>query len=282
MTRPSKRRQSAVDSALRPPSALLLALEARAFVELAACAAAVVPMLWQAPRGDGHPVLVLPGLAAGDTSTWPMRQFLTRCGYAAYPWELGANFGPKDGLVRGLFDRVKSIHKSHGRKISLIGWSLGGAMARALAVRMPNAVRSVITLGSPLGGHPKATNAWRLFEIVSGFDANDKRLRTLGSRHPRVPHTAILSKTDGIVNWQMSLAPDDAEHAENIDVPASHFGLGVNPTVLWAIADRLAQPEGEWRPFDRSGWRSLVYGKPTLRRADFGDATDLYVSGKGI
>jgi pimeloyl-ACP methyl ester carboxylesterase len=278
---PPSRRKTVVDETLQPPSALLLALESRAFLEAAACAAAW-PMLRAAPRGDGHPVLVLPGLAAGDGSTWPLRRFLARCGYAAYPWRLGRNLGPKDGLVRGLFDRVRAIHREHGRKLSLVGWSLGGAMARALAVRMPSAVRSVITLGSPLGGHPRGTNAWRLFEIVSGFSANDRRLRTLAARHPRVPHTAILSKTDGIVNWRMSMAPDDAEQAENIDVPASHFGLGVNPAVLWAIADRLAQPEGEWRPFDRSGWRGLVYGKPTLRRADFGEASDLYSPGKGI
>jgi len=128
-------------------------------------------------------------------------------------------------------------------------------------VREPKRVRSVITLGSPLTGHPKATNAWRLFEMVSGVRADDPRLRALMSRHPPVPSTSILSKTDGIVSWPMSLIPQ-THQSENIEVNASHFGMGANPAVLWAIADRLAQPEGKWKPFDRKGLRAFVYDDP--------------------
>ena len=171
------------------------------------------------------------------------------------------NRGPRDGVVRKLLARIRAIQREHQRKVSLVGWSLGGAMARVLAVREPQQVRSVITLGSPLGGHPRATNAWRLFELVSGVRADDPRLRALLSRHPAVPSTSILSKSDGIVAWPMSLIPQNG-HSENIEVSASHFGMGANPAVLWAIADRLAQPEGHWKPFDRSGWRALVYGDP--------------------
>jgi pimeloyl-ACP methyl ester carboxylesterase len=248
------------EAQMRAPSPLLLALEGRAFLEWAACVAAW-PLLTRAPRGDGHPVLVLPGLTAGDSSTWPLRKFIERCGYAVYPWELGLNCGPRSGVVRKLLARIRGIERAHERKVSLVGWSLGGAMARALAVREPTRVRSVITLGSPLGGHPKATNAWRLFEWVSGVRADDPRLRVLMSRHPLVPSTSILSKTDGIVSWPMSLIPQNAQ-SENIEVSASHFGMGANPAVLWAVADRLAQPEGNWKPFTRHGLRSLVYDDP--------------------
>jgi pimeloyl-ACP methyl ester carboxylesterase len=253
---------------LGPPSRLLLALEGRAFFEWAALAVAS-PVLDRAPQGDGHPVLVLPGFVAGDGSTWPLRRFLVRRGYAAAPWRLGLNVGPQGQIARRLSARVRALHKQHGRKVSLVGWSLGGAMAHALALRMPELVRSVITLGSPLGGEPKATNAWRLFETISGYRADDPRLKKRLAGVPRVPTTSILSKTDGIVNWRTSLLPEH-ERSENIEVNASHFGLGANPSVLWAIADRLAQPEGGWKPFAHQGaWRTLFFGDP--RRPSLGD-----------
>jgi pimeloyl-ACP methyl ester carboxylesterase len=261
MKKESKRSNGpGIDAQMRAPSALLLAMEGRAFFEWAACVAAW-PLLTQAAQGDGHPVLVLPGLAASDASTWPLRKFLEGRGYAVYPWEQGLNCGPREGIVRKVLARMRGIQREHGRKLSLVGWSLGGAMAHALALREPQRVRSVITLGSPLGGNPKASNAWRLFEFVSGVRADDPRLHALMHGQPRVPSTSILSKTDGIVAWPMSLVAP-ADHCENIQVSASHFGMGANPAVLWAIADRLAQAEGEWKPFDRSGWRSLIYGDP--------------------
>jgi pimeloyl-ACP methyl ester carboxylesterase len=164
---------------------------------------------------------------------------------------------------------VRSVQKKHKQKVSIIGWSMGGAMANALALRMPERVRQVITLGSPLTGHPKGTNAWRVFELVSGFRADDHRLMELVNGNPTVPTTSIMSKTDGIVNWRMSLA-QESHIAENIEVSATHLGMGANPAVLWAIADRLAQVEGQWKPFERSSaWRTLLYRDPhRFRLAD--------------
>jgi pimeloyl-ACP methyl ester carboxylesterase len=215
-------------------------------------------------------VLVLPGLAAGDATTWPLRKFLGSRGYEVYPWELGLNVGPRDGIVRGLAQRVREIHKEHRQKISLVGWSLGGAMARAMAVAMPDKIRSVITLGSPHAGHPRASNAWRIFEMLSGISADDPRLQAHLKRLPRVPMTSILSKSDGVVAWPMSMIPEE-KLSENIEVRASHLGLGVNPVVLWAIADRLAQIEGQWKPFERQGWHSVFFRDPRSERIN-----DLY------
>jgi len=253
---------------LQAPSGLLLALEGRAWLEMGSLALAW-RWLQKAPPGDGHPVLVLPGLVAGDTSTWPLRKFLQQRGYATYPWELGLNYGPRREIVRGLVDRVRQLHREHGRPVSLVGWSLGGALACALAARMPKKIRQVVTLGSPLQAQPRATNAWRVFELVSGWSIDDPAIARIAAKPLRVPHTAILSRSDGIVNWRMSLAKD-APQSESIEVPASHFGLGVNPAVLWAIADRLAQPEGQWRPFAHYGpWRGLFYRDPRrVRLAD--------------
>jgi pimeloyl-ACP methyl ester carboxylesterase len=131
------------DSPIRAPSPFLLALEGRAFIEWAACVAAW-PLLACAARGDGHPVMVLPGLAVGDTTTLPLRKFIEGRGYASYGWDLGLNYGPRDGIMRKLVARLHQIERKHKRKVSLVGWSLGGAMARALAVHEPKRVRSVI------------------------------------------------------------------------------------------------------------------------------------------
>ena len=246
---------------LKAPSALLMAMEGRAMFEWASYAL-TWPWLRNAPRGDGHPVLVLPGLCVGDNSTYPLRRFLSHLGYEAYPWHQGLNFGPRDHVIKGLVDQVRAVQKKHGQKVSLIGWSLGGAMANALALRMPERIRQVITLGSPLTGHPKGTNAWRVFELVSGFRSDDERLMELVNGNPTVPTTSIMSKTDGVVNWRMSLA-QESRIAENIEVSATHLGMGANPAVLWAIADRLAQAEGDWKPFQRTGtWRSMLYRDP--------------------
>jgi pimeloyl-ACP methyl ester carboxylesterase len=243
---------------LAGPSAALLALEARAWLEFASLIPAL-PVLQAAPRGDGHPVLVLPGWLASDTSTRALRWFLRDRGYHAHGWRLGRNHGPTSEIVSGLAARLGALRARHGRRISLVGWSLGGIYARELARRRPDDVRQVITLASPFRD-PDATSA-----LIT---------RLAGRRPPRapdvierlrsplpVPTTAIYSRTDGIVAWQCSVQ-EAGPQTENIEVEASHVGLGVNPAVLYAIADRLAQPEGQWQPFDRSGLRQLVYRDP--------------------
>lgn len=250
---------------LLPPSPMLLALEGRALFEWAAFAAARPWLVRNAPRGDDHPVMVLPGLIASDRSTGPLRRFLIDCGYHVYPWEQGFNRGPVADTEQRLLDRVQQISARHdGRKVSLVGWSLGGAMARALAVGLPEHVRAVITLGSPLGGDPKATNAWRVFEMVSGLKVDDPGLHQRLIEHPTMPFTSIFSKTDGVVHWRLSLAPQ-TRYSENIVVDGSHLGLGANPAVLWAIADRLSQREGQWEPMDRNGWHSVFFREPRNR-----------------
>jgi len=243
-----------------PPSWLNLLLEGRAVVEWSAWLLAR-PWFGQAPKGDGHPVLVMPGLMAGDGSTWPLRHFIEALGYAAYPWEQGLNRGPRAGLVPKLVSKIEKLNDTHGAPVSLIGWSLGGAIARALAYRMPERVRCVITLGSPLSGDGSGSNATKVFEWASGMRASDPRLQRMLGGHPPVPMTSILSKTDGVVDWRMSLTPD-VERAESIEVSASHLGMGANPIVLWAIADRLAQDPQAWQAFERSGWRQLLYRDP--------------------
>jgi len=245
-----------------PPSLLWLLLEGRAVYELATTAL-VKPWLRKAPRGDGHPVMVLPGFVASDLSTKPLRNFLKEQGFAAHPWLLGRNLGLRDGLEERLFERLRELRDRYDRKVSLVGWSLGGVFARELAALEPESVRSVITMGSPYNSNPKANHSWRAFEWVSRRKIehiDPERVARLKEPLP-VPTTSIYSRQDGITNWRCCI--EDAGHqAESIGVPGSHCGLGVNPLVLYAVADRLAQPEGHWLPFNRSGVRSWVYRQP--------------------
>ena len=242
---------------LRAPGAFLLALEGRAPLEFSATLAAW-PFLRTAARGDGHAVIIFPGLGAGDFSTLPLRNFLSSQGYETYGWDLGLNFGPREGVIQKGIERVRQIRTDSGRKVSLIGWSLGGIYAREFAKALPNDVRAVITLGTPFAGDPRATNAWRLYEFASGHKLGDPALLNHLKAAPPVPTTSIFSRTDGVVAWPLSLQRESSI-AENIEVVASHIGLGMNPIALYAVADRLAQAEGGWSKFDRSGWRKWFF-----------------------
>ncbi len=253
---------SVAAQSLRPPSRTLMFLEGRALPELGAFLGAL-PLLGLAPYGDGHPVLVLPGLVASDVSTRPLRAFLKTRGYAVSGWRQGRNLGLRPGVQHAMVDLVQELNDTHGRKISLVGWSLGGLYARQLAKMMPERVRQVITLGSPFASTPKATNAWRVYEMASGrrADEEDSRFGGTLAGAPPVPTTAIFSRTDGICAWQ-GCREQSSHMAESIEVESSHCGMGHHPAAVYAVADRLAQKEGEWAPFDRSGWRSLVYPDP--------------------
>ena len=253
---------TATAHALNPPSRTLMFLEGRAFHELGAFLGAL-PLLSLAPRGDGHPVLVLPGLVASDASTRPLRSFLGSKGYAVSGWRQGRNYGLRPGVQHAMVDLVRELSDAHGRKISLVGWSLGGLYARQLAKMMPERVRQVITLGSPFAGHPTSTNAWRVYEWASGRRADevDPDFGSTLAEPPPVPTTAIFSRTDGVCAWQGCMEKASAE-TESIEVESSHCGMGHHPAAVYAVADRLAQAEGEWQPFDRAGWRSMVYPDP--------------------
>jgi len=251
-----------VTGRLRPPALSLLLAEVRGIFEFNA-SLMLSPLLMGAPRGDGHPVLTLPGFLASDLSMAPMRRYLKELGYDAHAWNNGRNIGGVLRMRSALRDRLAAVHTATGRKVSIIGWSLGGVYARDLALQAPDMVRSVVTLGSPFANDIRATNATRLYEALSGEAVEDNaELRTAIAGDLPVPATSIYSRTDGVVNWRTCiLRPSDT--AENIEVYlASHIGLGVNAAALWAVADRLAQSEGQFRQFDRSGPFAIAYAPP--------------------
>lgn len=258
---------SSARKAAHPPSKLLAFTEpSRALAELAAFYA-LRPLLSFLPRGDGHGVLVLPGFMATDTSTAPMRRLLSQLGYAVEGWNLGRNLKVDNERIEAMARCVSDLYDKTGGKISIVGWSLGGVFARELAKQMPDKVRQVITLGSPISDNRRFTNARPLFEMINGKRPEPMRngkFKKL-SDAPPVPTTSILTKADGVVHWRGSVQHAGGNpQTENIEVYASHIGLGVNPAVMLAIADRLAQPEGEWAPFEASGCAAFAFPKSGL------------------
>jgi pimeloyl-ACP methyl ester carboxylesterase len=232
-----------------PPSWLYVTDPARATAEYGLLIAAL-PLRQLLPAGDGHPVLVLPGLLADDVSTWTLRRILRDLGYRVHGWRLGRNLGPTAATVTGLQNRLLDLQSRYDAAVSVIGWSLGGIYARTLARDTPTAVRQVITLGSPIHlTHEGQSRAGRAFNRYAHLHVVPRELplESGGDALP-VPATSIYSRYDGIVAWQACLDAPSAR-AENIAVLSSHLGFGHHPAVIWAVADRLAQPLGKWAPF---------------------------------
>ncbi len=251
--------------AAQPPHRFWTLAEGRAMFELGAFYMSR-PFLSQLAKGDGHAVQVLPGFMATNTSTSPMRRLLRELGYDAHGWNSGRNVKVDNALIRRLETQLERLNDDSGRKVSLVGWSLGGVLARELAKMHPDRVRLVISLGSPISDDRGHTSAARLFELLNGKEPEPMRgggFRGL-DKPPPVPTTSILTKTDGIVHWRGSVQQPAATPTENIEVYASHCGLGVNPSVMIAIADRLAQPEGRWAPFEAAPAVQWMFPRTSL------------------
>jgi len=233
-----------------PSSALLLTEPIRGLVDLAVLPLAS-PWLATAPRGDGHGVLVLPGLLGSDTGTLPLRRFLRLLGYDVRGWGLGRNRGPTEEVLHQLPRALAALAERTGGAVSLVGWSLGGIFAREIARLHPGQVRQVIALGSPFAqGNRWGTHAEGPYQRLSHLHAAVGRIpsRLQVARPIRVPSTSVYSRQDGIVSWQACIEPETALH-QNVEVRCSHLGFGVDPATLWLIADRLALPVGQHRPF---------------------------------
>lgn len=238
----------ASSGAFRAPSLALLATEPlRALFDYVGARVGARPL----HVGDGHPVVVYPGLGGGAFTTSHLRSFLRDSGFTVHDWEGGVNTGPEgvlDDWLGNLDDRVRDLHRSHRRKVSLIGWSLGGVYAREIAKRCPEAVRQVITLGTPFASLGGGNHAGMVFKLLNKNRAHlPRQLQARLRECPPVPTTSIYSKTDGIVSWRGCIEKK-TERSESVEVSASHLGMVTHPQVLRVVVDRLSQAEGKWRP----------------------------------
>ncbi len=199
------------------------------------------PELARLPRGSGQPVMVLPGFGAGDASTLVLQSYLRLLGYRVQGWRMGINTGRVSALLPRVQRRVARLAEAAGEPVRLIGWSLGGVFARETARASPELVRRVITMGSPIVGGPKYTAARRVYRQQGvDLDAVEAAIEVREATPIRVPITAIWSRADGIVAWQACVdrrSPD----VENVEVSATHLGLGFAADVYRVIADRLAR-----------------------------------------
>jgi thioesterase domain-containing protein len=198
-----------------------------------------------ARSGDGHPVIVFPGLGASPRSVAPLTAFCRALGYDAQDWGRGLNTGPRGRFSDWLDELAEHVRQRAGRRrMSLIGWSLGGIYAREIAKILNGRVRRVITLGTPFAASPRQTHASLAYALLSGQQLRDdprlaRRLRTA----PDVPTTCIYSRSDGIVAWQTCVQTHGQAHVENVEVPGSHCGLAWNRHVLAVVADRLRRSQ---------------------------------------
>lgn len=197
-----------------------------------------------ASQGDGHPVVVFPGLATDGRATAPLRAHCQSLGYEALDWGLGFNTGPEGDLdpwLDGLASHVRGLLAGRTQPASLVGWSLGGLYARELGKRLGPQVRQVITIGTPFNASADHTHVGWLFRLVSGRapvldDTWKERLRT----PPPVPTVSIFSRSDGVVAWQACVHERTSRSVRNVEVEGSHIGMGWNPAVLSAVAAELA------------------------------------------
>ncbi|MGL6110675.1 MAG: esterase/lipase family protein [Rubrivivax sp.] len=244
------------------PSLLSSMLEARAFLEIASLPCSL-PLLMHAPQGDGHPVLLLPGFMGSEGSLIALEVFLRNRGYAVQTWGLGRNVGFRPGHASALEQKIRYMHHESGRKVSLVGWSLGGVFALYGAHQASECVRNVVTLGSPItvdaegNAVPSLLKAlYRLVAHPMGAAAHSMqpRAKTLRDRKQLpMPMSCLYSLSDGVVPPQEATMEGDPSRHENVRVWGSHTGLGFNPLVLQIVADRLSQPEGQWKPYQPSG-----------------------------
>jgi len=227
---------SAIDMPEGSPRPGAFAREALAALQLARLARSA-PWLAIAPRGSGQVVFDVPGWMAPEASMAPVRAFLRFLGYDARAWGGGTNRGQTQGDVRRLAEQVREATKG-ARAVAIVGWSLGGVVAREVARELPDLVSTVVTFGSPVIGGPTHTLA-----ADSYGELECARIRALAlqreSQTPiRVPLTAIYTRRDGVVDWRACI-DRHSPRVRHVEVRSTHLGLGVDPDVWWSIAHAL-------------------------------------------
>jgi len=226
------------DGQLQPPTGNKILKESLTVLQVPRLAFRTPSLLFRAPRGTKQPVLFIPGLKAGDGSNAPMRSFLRQKNFQAYGWGLGTNNGDVEGQLPRVIERIEELFERAGEPIALVGWSLGGVIAREVAREQPELVSQVITYGTPVIGGP-------LYTSVSGVYTTEQRhtiARRVAERNRipiEVPITAMYSKRDGIVSWRACIdafSPD----ITMIEIGSTHVGMGIDPDVWQIVSERLA------------------------------------------
>jgi pimeloyl-ACP methyl ester carboxylesterase len=184
-------------------------------------------------------VVDIPGWKAPELSGAPMRAYLRALGYDARGWGFGTNTGDPRRDVERLARRVLELVDDSGSPVSLVGWSLGGVIAREVARSHPEALRQVITYGTPVVGGPSFTAVARAYGPRASVAARTVAERLDLESPIRVPLTVVFTRRDGIVSWEACI-DRYSPYADHVEVSSTHIGMGLDPDVWHLVADRLA------------------------------------------
>lgn len=232
---------TAPTAGLASPSRFATLMEVRAPLDWATLVLHA-PKLAVAPKGDGRPVMLIPGYRADESSMRPLARYLRYLNYDVYDWGFGRNRGDVEKDIQRVGARSEDLRRElDGQPLTLIGWSLGGVAAREAARQFAPSVREVITLGTPIIGGPKYTAVGERFAKMANIDLDrfEQEVHERNSIGIRQPVTSIYSKLDGVVGWRASIDTYNPQ-ARNIPVYSSHFGLGGSARVWRHIAETLA------------------------------------------
>lgn len=224
---------------LQSPNPALKYLEPRAVLE-AALLLPAAPFLAKQAKGDGRQIMLLPGFMADERAMWPLQRYLQYLGYEALPWGIGRNNGRPEHDAGRVLEHIQKVRRD-GEPITLIGWSLGGVIAREIARREPGLVREVITLGTPVEGGPKYTATSKKFAEKGEIDLDslERRIHEMNSHGIDCPLTVLYSRSDGIVDWRAALDRYNPQ-AQHKRIRGSHLGMAFNPVVWRFVARTLA------------------------------------------
>ena len=205
------------------------------------------PILLSAPRGDGHSVIIVPGFRQAASQLMPLQCYLDSLGYDTHTFIEGGGAANRE-TVSQLAERAEDLSNKGASPVSLIGWSLGGLIARAVAVERPRCVRQVITLSSPFAGDPSDNSLVRMHDRMSSVPLVEvsEDIKALARGPLPVPTSAIYSRSDGLLPWKHCINDASAVNAENIEVISSHGGVGMHPVVMLVVANRLRQSPEVW------------------------------------
>lgn len=225
---------------LKRPHPVRRLLELRALLE-AALLVPSAPVLAAQQRGDGRQVMTLPGFLGDDGVMWPLRRYLNYLGYEALPWNIGRNYGRPEQDAERIIGELNNVRRPD-EPITLIGWSLGGVIAREVARRAPEAVREVITLGTPVEGGPKYTTTAKHFARRQKIDLDqlEQHIHELNLHRIECPLTIFYSRSDAIVDWRAAIDRYNPQ-ARHRRVAGSHMGLVVSPLIWRQLARTLSQ-----------------------------------------
>lgn len=196
--------------------------------------------LAQSHPGDGRPVIVIPGLFTTDNRTRMLRRVLTKAGYDTHGWGLGRNMPVRADVLDRFGAQVRRIRQKTGKPVTLVGWSLGGLIARAYAHHSPDDVRAIITLGSPFSGHPKSNRAWQVYELIADHKVEAPPLPYRRDAKPPVPTIAIWSKRDGVIH-EAAARGEPNERDDHVEINCGHFAMSSAPEALEAVLRVLAR-----------------------------------------